>query len=118
MKLLPLLFLFASLLPLPAAELKTVEDFKAAADKANAVLTIPEWPQTPEAVEAGIKTAIDTANAALDQIGSQDPGKVTLQSTIVALDDFGYQANLAANRTVVVKETSTSKPMRKRPRRR
>ena len=112
MKLLPLLFLFVSLLSLPAAELKTVEDFKAAADKANAVLTIPEWPQTPDEVEAGIKTAIDAANAALDQIGSQEPAKVTFKSTVVALDDVAYQANLAGNRTVVVKETNTSKEMR------
>ncbi len=30
----------------------------------------------------------------------------------MALDDVAYQANLAANRTVVVKETNTSKAMR------
>jgi thimet oligopeptidase len=112
MKLVFSLFLFASLLPLRAEELKTVEDFRAAADNANAVLTIPEWPQTPEAVEAGVKTAIDTANAALDHIGAQDPGKVTFKSTVVALDDVAYQANLAANRTIIIKEASTSKPMR------
>jgi len=112
MKLVFSLFLFASFLPLRAEELKTVEDFRAAADKANAVLTIPEWPQTPQAVEAGVKTAIDTANAALDHIGAQDPGKVTFKSTVVALDDLAYQANLAANRTVIIKEANTSKPMR------
>ena len=112
MKLVFSLFLFASFLPLRAEELKTVEDFRAAADKANAVLTIPEWPQTPEAVEAEVKTAIDTANVALDHIGAQDPGKVTFKSTVVALDDLAYQANLAANRTVIIKEANTSKPMR------
>ena len=55
-----------------AAEVKTVDDFRAAAAKANAVLTIPDWEQTPEAVEASMKQAIAKANAALDQIGAQD----------------------------------------------
>src|SRR5207247_868373 len=40
-----------------AAETKTVDDFRAAAAKANAVLTIPDWEQTPEAVEASMKDA-------------------------------------------------------------
>jgi hypothetical protein len=30
--------------------MKTVDDFRAAAAKANAVLTIPDWEQTPEAL--------------------------------------------------------------------
>ena len=54
---------------LSAAELKTVDDFRHAATKANAVLTIPSWEQTPEAVEASMKDAIAKANTALDQIG-------------------------------------------------
>ena len=53
----------------PAAELKTVDDFRAAAAKANAVLTIPDWEQKPKAVEAIINSAIAKANKALDRIG-------------------------------------------------
>src|ERR1700746_997008 len=64
---------------LPAAELKTVDDFRGAAAKANSALTIPDWEQTPEAVEASMKHAIAKANGALDQIGAQDPGKVTFK---------------------------------------
>ena len=67
----PLIFL-ASGLVVSAAELKTVDDFRGAAAKANAVLTIPDWEQTPEAVEAAMKDAIAKANAALDRIGAQD----------------------------------------------
>jgi len=37
------LILVASSLVVSAAELKTVDDFRAAAAKANAVLTIPDW---------------------------------------------------------------------------
>src|SRR5215471_12074266 len=95
-----------------AENLKTVDDFKAAADKANAVLTIPDWEQTPESVDATVKNAIATANKALDQIGSQDLSKVTFKSTVLALDDLNWQAGLAASRTVVIKESSTNEKMR------
>src|SRR5216110_92932 len=99
-------------LDLSAAEKKSVDDFRAAAAKANAVLTIPEWEQTPEAVEASMKDAIVKANTALDQIGAQDPAKVTFKSTVVALDDLTYQAGLAANKATIIKETNTSPAMR------
>src|SRR5690348_11725873 len=57
------------------AELKTVDDFRAGAAKANAVLTIPDWEQAPGAIEAGMKNAINKANADLDEIGKQDLSK-------------------------------------------
>src|SRR5436190_23426597 len=85
------LILLASSLVVSAADLKTVDDFRAAATKANAVLTIPDWEKTPEAVEASMKDAIAKANAALDQIDAQNLGKVTFKSTVVALDDATYQ---------------------------
>src|SRR5437016_7971468 len=97
---------------LRAENLKTVDDFRAAAAKANAVLTIPDWEKTPEAIEAAMKNAIAKANAALDQIGAQDPGKVTFKSTVVALDDVTYEASLAANRATIIKETNTNPAMR------
>jgi len=105
----PALALFATL---RAENLKTVDDFRAAAAKANAVLTIPDWEQTPEAVDAMTKNAIATANKALDQIGAQDPSKVTFKSTIVALDDLTYQAGNAANKAVIIKESNTDEKMR------
>ena len=106
------LILLASSLVVSAAEMKTVDDFRAAAAKANAVLTIPDWEKTPEAVETAMKNAIAKANAALDQIGAQDPRKVTFKSTVVALDDVTYEASLAANRATIIKETNTNPAMR------
>ena len=106
------LILLASGLVVSAAEMKTVDDFRAAAAKANAVLTIPDWEQTPEAVATAMKNAIAKANAALDQIGAQDSGKVTFKSTVVALDDLTYEASLAANRATLIKETNTNPAMR------
>ena len=107
----PLIFLASSLV-VSAAELKTVDDFRAAAAKANAVLTIPDWAETPEAVETAMRNAIAKANAALNQIGAQDLGKVTFKSTVVALDDATYQASLAANKATIIKETNTNPAMR------
>src|SRR5437660_2316364 len=95
-----------------AAETKTVDDFRAAAAKANSVLTIPDWEQTPDAIEASMKDAIAKGNSALDQIGGQDLSKVTFKSTVVALDDLTYQAGIAANKAAIIKETNPNPAMR------
>src|SRR6184192_1298391 len=110
--LVPVALLASGIVDLRAENLKTVDDFRAAAAKANAVLTIPDWEQTPEAVDAMTKNAIATANKALDQIGAQDLSKVTFKSTIVALDDLTYQAGNAANKAVIIKESNTNEKMR------
>ena len=95
-----------------AEELKAVDAYREAAAKANSILSVPDWEQTPEAVEASTKNAIAVANAALDKIGAQDLSKVTFQSTIVAIDDLGYRARLTANKASLIKETNTSAAMR------
>src|SRR6266568_4301358 len=102
----------AAVIDLSAGEPKSVDDFRAAAAKANAVLTIPDWEQRPEAIEASMKDAIAKANSALDQIGAQDLSKVTFKSTVVALDDLTYQAGITANRATIIKETNTNPGMR------
>src|SRR5438067_11026385 len=100
-------FVFAAAsLSLSAAELKTVDDFRPAAAKANAVLTIPNWEQSPKAIEAMMNGAIAKANKGLDQIGSQDLKAVTFKNTVVALDDLNYQAGIAAIKAVIIKETN------------
>src|SRR5438105_258043 len=103
---------FALALALRAENLKTVDDFSTAAAKANAVLALPNWEQTPEAVDAMMKNTIETANKALDQIGAQDLSKVTFKSTVVALDDLGWAANNASSRAVVIKESNTDAKVR------
>src|SRR6267143_5774953 len=106
------LILLASSSNFSAAEPKTVDDFRPAAAKAHAVLTVPDWEQTPKAVETSMKDAIAKANKALDQIGAQDLGKVTFKSTVVALDDLAYQAGNAANKAAIIKETNPNPAMR------
>jgi thimet oligopeptidase len=109
---LPLCLSLLSVADLSAENLKTVDDFAAAAAKTNAVLALPDWEHTPEAVDAMMKNAIDTANRALDQIGAQDPSKVTFKSTVVALDDLTWAAGNAASRAVVIKESNTDPKVR------
>jgi thimet oligopeptidase len=106
-----LILALALVVDLRAAE-KSVDDFRAAAAKANSVLTIPDWEQTPEAIDASIKDAIAKANQALDQIGSQDLSKVTFKSTVIALDDLAYQAGLTANKANIIKQSSPNAAMR------
>jgi oligopeptidase A len=95
-----------------AADLKKVDDFRATAAKANAVLTIPDWESTPEAVESAVKDAIAKANKRLDELGAQDLSKVTFKNTVVALDDLAYDAYNAANKATLIKETNTNEAMR------
>src|SRR5437879_8500299 len=89
-------FLFALTINLCGGELKTVDDFRAAAAKANTILTIPDWEQAPGAVDAAMKDAIATANKALDQIGVKDLSKDTFKRTIGALDHLTCQDGNAA----------------------
>src|SRR5437016_4935316 len=110
--LVPVALLASGIVDLRSENLKTLDDFRAAAAKTNAVLTIPDWEQTPEAVDAMMKDAIAKANTALDQIGAQDLSKVTFKSTVVALDDLTYQAGITANRATIIKETNTNPGMR------
>jgi Zn-dependent oligopeptidase len=108
---------FSAVCFLPATQIlaaeKTIADFSPAATKAKALLTIPQWEQTPEAVDAMMKGAIDKANKALAQIGAENAAKVTVKSTVVALDDLVYEASLAENKAVMIKETNTNEAMRK-----
>ncbi len=95
-----------------AAEVKSLEDFKEAADKANAILTIPDWPKTPIDVQGEINMSIAKADAALGVIGKQDLSKVTFESTLGALDNIQNEATQAVSKTVVVQQTNQDAAMR------
>ena len=95
-----------------AENLKSIDSYSDAVAKANARLTIPDWPQTPEAVEISAKEAIKKGNAALDAIGKLNPKTVTFQNTVVALDDLAYEANNVGNKATIIKEANTDPKMR------
>jgi thimet oligopeptidase len=101
-----------STIPAFAGNLKTIEDFGAAASKANIILSVPDWEQTPEAITASTSRAIVKANAALDKIAAQDLSGITFDSTIVALDDLHAEVDLVASRAALIAETNPDSAMR------
>ena len=107
---LPLILALSGILG--ATELKTIGDFQAAATKANRVLSIPDWEQTPQAITAAMKEAIAKGNAALDRIGARDSGKATFDNTIAALENLRADASAVANRAAIISETSADPAMR------
>ncbi len=86
--------------------------FQARAAKFNAVVSLPRFETTPEAVRAATESAIAQANRALDDIGALRHSAVTLRNTIGALDDVQHYVGLVANRMAVLKETSPQTPLR------
>ncbi len=104
--------LAASTIPLQAEDVKSLSDFQAAAEKANSILTIPQWPKAPVDVQGEINTAIAKADAALDVIGKQELGKVTLKSTVGALDNMQNEAAIAINKAIVIQQTNQQGAMR------
>ncbi len=95
-----------------ADDLKSIDAYRDATAKANAQLTIPDWDQTPEAIDASAKNAIKKANGALDAIGKLDPKNVTFQNTVVALDDSTYEASNVENEATIIKQANTDPKMR------
>src|SRR5438876_10844321 len=95
-----------------AEDLKSIDSYRDAGAKANTQLTIPDWPQTPEAVETSAREAIKKGNAVLDAIGKLDRKKVTFQNSVVALDDLAYEVNNVENKATIIKEANTDPKMR------
>jgi len=90
----------------------TLKQFQKRADKFNAVVSLPQFETTTNAIRATLTNTIATGNAALDRIGKLNPKRVTFKNTILALDDMGAELGLVANRFSLIKETSTSEALR------
>lgn len=113
-----LLLLMAALLMAVATlaqagtETDALRDFEQRAAKFNAVITLPHFETTSNEVRTTLNQAIDAGNVGLDRLASQNPRKLTFNSTVRALDDVAYQISLVANRLTLIKETSTSAEVR------
>jgi thimet oligopeptidase len=92
--------------------LHSLARFQQQAGRFNAVITLPQFETTTNAIELSVKTTIAAANAALDQIGRLQPAEVNFTNTLRALDDVDYGINLAENRLQLIKETSTDSALR------
>ena len=98
--------------PTPSRPLKTISDYQSAAKSFNSVINLPELETSPESIRRSVESAISKANEGLDRIGAVAPGQATFDNTVRALDDIVYEANLAANRASLLKETSTNEAVR------
>jgi thimet oligopeptidase len=92
--------------------LKTLSDYQTASKSFGSVISLPEFETSPEAIQQSVSNAISKADAALGQVGRLKPGEVNFDNTLRAVDDVVYQANLAANRAYLAKETSTNEMIR------
>ena len=86
--------------------------FAARAAKFKAVVTLPVFETTSNAVHETVRQTIAAGNSALDRIAALDAKKVTFQNTVGALDDAGYEIGVVENRLSLIKETSTSADIR------
>ncbi len=111
---LPLAFLGVTALALSAlaADPPKIEDLQAQAAKFNAILTIPTFETTTEAVTKAADAVLAEADAALDAIGKLPPKQVSFANTIGALDGIGYKVGTVANRLTLIRETSPDAAVR------
>ncbi|HEY7514091.1 MAG TPA: M3 family metallopeptidase, partial [Vicinamibacteria bacterium] len=98
--------------PAPGGSLRSVADLQAAAKRTKAVVALPVFESTPEAIEATTRTAIAEANRQLDALAAQDPGKATFESTVAALDGIAAPVTAAGSRIFLMKETEPEASMR------
>ncbi len=96
----------------PGGSLRTVADLQAAAARTGAVVALPVFESTPEAIEATTRTAIAEANRQLDALAAQDPAKATFESTVAALDEIAAPVTAAGSRIFLMKETEPEASMR------
>ena len=92
--------------------LHSLKDAQKRAVSHHAVIAVPAFETTPEAVQALVKQTIATGNAQLDEIGRLDPRKTSFDDTARALDDLDHLANTAAHRLEFLKETSPNAALR------
>jgi thimet oligopeptidase len=107
-----ILLAVTSTLAQPPRQADPLHEFKTRAGKFNAVITLPEFELTTNAVRASVQQTISAGNKALDAIGALKPVQVTFDNTLRALDDLAYQIRLTDNRLTVIKETSTDAAIR------
>src|ERR1035441_9628712 len=96
----------------PTNQADRLREFRRRAAAFNAVITVPQFEMSTNAVSFALKQTIAVGNAALDRLGALKPREVTFENTVRALDDIGYQISLTDDRFGLLKETSTNAALR------
>jgi thimet oligopeptidase len=94
------------------AELQKVDRFAERAAKSNALLAVPEWPRTPDALATLMRETLAAANAELGKIANADRAHLTLANTAAALDHVCWKAQNAANIANIIRDTTAGAEMR------
>lgn len=94
-----------------AAPLK-LADFQAAAVRSKAVLELPSYPVTPDAMRAQAENAMKTADTALAALAAQDSAQTTFASTFTAYDEITARVAEVYQVIGTVAESSTEATMR------
>ncbi|HEX3988786.1 MAG TPA: M3 family metallopeptidase, partial [Verrucomicrobiae bacterium] len=87
-------------------------NFQREAAKYDSIISIPTFEITSAQIESSSKQTIAQAEEILDKMGRLQPGEVTFDNTIRALDDVGYIIGLTEERFSVIKETSQDATLR------
>ena len=90
----------------------TLAEFQRQGAKFKNVLRLPEFETTPDAIKATAAKTISSGDALLDVVGRLSASQIDFTSTLGALDQLGHQVGGAMNRLSLIKETSTSEPVR------
>ncbi len=82
------------------------------AERFNAVIEVPVFETTPDAVKILVQRTLATGNATLDEIGKLDRSKASFDDTARALDDLNYFVGTVGSRLNFIKETSPTAVLR------
>ncbi|HWD21030.1 MAG TPA: M3 family metallopeptidase [Verrucomicrobiae bacterium] len=87
-------------------------DFQKLAAAHHAIISVPNFEASTNAIAAAVKSTIHDAESALDAIGKLTPAAANFQNTAVALDDVNWLVGETANRLEIIKETSQDAALR------
>src|ERR1019366_8346067 len=96
----------------PTNQADHLREFRRRAAAFNAVITVPQFEVSTNALRFTLRQTIAVGNAALDRLGALKPREATFENTVRSLDDIGYQISLTDDRFGLLKETSTNAALR------
>jgi len=96
----------------PVAPMDSLQEFQKHAARFHSIVTVPPFETTTNQVQASVRDAIASGNAALDRVGKLGASEVTFTNTVRALDDIDFQIGLVDNRLSLIKETSPDAALR------
>ena len=96
----------------PAPPSDPLAAFQNRAKAFHAVVTLPAFETSTNAIAATAQATIAAGNAALDRIGALRAGQADFASTVTALDDANFEIGKTASRFSLIEQTSTNAEVR------